>query len=91
MIEPKSAGGVEIEPWRENCDFSLTVKGTTGQSNVRFWTPNAERTLKMLEEINPDLAKQVLQDGDPDFLTHLREQGALSPEIEPSNSVTNRQ
>lgn len=40
VIEPRSAEGLEIEPWTNECEFIVRVEGTTGESDQAVWSPN---------------------------------------------------
>jgi hypothetical protein len=79
VIAPKSEEGLEVEPWLNECDFSIRVEGTSGTSDVGFWTPKEVRFLKNLSETDPSSYRQMLTYARPGYVHYLEENGLPDP------------
>jgi hypothetical protein len=79
VIAPKLEDGLEVEPWVDECDFSIRVKGTTGTSNEAFWVPKTIRMLKALLDSDPSTYRLMLANADPNFVNHLIKSGLPDP------------
>jgi hypothetical protein len=55
VIEAQSSGGLEVTPWRQECDFGVKVVATSGTSEEAFWTPRMNALLEQLEREAPEL------------------------------------
>ncbi len=79
IIEPKSQEGLEIEPWLNECDFSVKVQGTSGTSDAGFWAPQDVRYLKRVLAEDPSSYREMLSYAQPDYLRYLNENGLPNP------------
>ncbi len=79
VIAAKSAEGLEVEPWSDECDFSIRVEGTTGQSNTGFWVPKTIQVAKATFDSDPRTYRLMLTNADPSFVEHLIKNGLPDP------------
>lgn len=79
VIASKSEEGLEVEPWLDECDFSLRVEGTTGLSNEGYWIPKTTTFLKSVLASDPATYRELLDNADPPLVKHLKKSGLVDP------------
>ena len=62
-----------------NCNFSISVEGTSGTSDVGFWTPKDIRFLKKLSEADASSYREMLKYAQPSYVHYLEENGLPDP------------
>lgn len=55
VIGPESSAGLEVMPWRDECEFSIQVIGTTGMSEPAYWPVPLARRIELLRRENPQM------------------------------------
>lgn len=79
VITPKSEEGLEVEPWTDECDFSIRVEGTTGKSNEALWIPETVRLFKAMLDADPSTYGEMLANADQPLIEHLKKNGLPDP------------
>jgi hypothetical protein len=82
-IAPKGEEGVEVEPWIEECDFSIRVDGTTGESNIAYWMPQTVKRARSIFESDPNAYRELVATADPSFIEYLNQSGLPEPQTVP--------
>jgi hypothetical protein len=83
VIAAKSEEGLDIEPWLDECDFSVHVTGTTGSSDPAFWIPRTIDSLKGMVRSDPSTYRLVLTNAKPALIDHLKDNGLPDPKTLP--------
>lgn len=91
VIAPKSEEGLEVEPWLDECDFSIRVEGTTGLSNKALWIPETVRQFKAILDEDPQAYREYLASFDPILIEHLVKSGLPDPKTIPSRRRSSTQ
>ena len=75
VIEPGSSGGLMVMPWSEKCDFSITIRATTGTSRKAYWTPGSDTMLSELKKSDRPTFDLLVEASSPEMKQHLERQG----------------
>lgn len=75
VIESKSSGGLEVQPWTDECDFAVRVEATSGISLKGYWSPKTEVMLREMRRTNQPVFEAIILSASPAFQEHLRQRG----------------
>lgn len=72
-IEPNSITLLTVQPFSEECEFSLVLETSAGPSSEGYWAP---RHVGYLREVDEDERRQELRQRGPAFAEYFQKQNA---------------